>query len=90
MKLTTKPVLHYEITLSLTEQDCFALDAISGYDIDAFITNFYQGLGTAYLKPQEDNLRSLMKNLREIMPGVVSKINNDKRLIVNDEIGRGS
>lgn len=45
-------------TLSINEQELMALDALRGYGIDTFLKVFYEHLGTSYLKPHEDGLRS--------------------------------
>lgn len=53
------------ITIALTEAEAGALDALAGYDIEAFIKTFYEKMGKAYLQPYESGLRSLFRSLQD-------------------------
>ena len=64
MKIDGRPTLHLEIVISLTETEARALDAIAGYDTEAFLKVFYSEMGAAYLQPHEEGLRSLFSAIR--------------------------
>ena len=62
------------VTLELTESEVRALDALFGYGEDRFLQVFYQEMGTAYLKPHENGIRSLHQTIRDITSGPLAKI----------------
>lgn len=53
-----------EVTLVLSEVEAKALDAIVGYGPEQFLKVFYEHLGQAYLKPNEQGLKSLFDSVR--------------------------
>jgi len=58
-----------ELSLSISEKEARALDALAGYGIDSFLEVFYKQLGSVYLKQHEDGLRSLFGVIRaEVVP----------------------
>ena len=65
MKIEGRPELGIDITIRLTESEARALDALAGYDFEAFLDVFYQKMGKAYLQPHEDGLRSLFIAIRD-------------------------
>ncbi len=68
-----RPTVEAKITITLTEDEARALDALVGYGDDAFVKVFYEKLGEHYMKPHEGGLRSLFKSVRSFMPGVLSR-----------------
>lgn len=58
-KFTTNPKIELKITLSLTEDEARALEALAGYGVDPFLKVFYAKMGRHYLEPHEAGLRSL-------------------------------
>lgn len=60
-------------TLTLTEPELAALEALAGYGDDAFLRNFYQLLGRTYLEPHEKGVRTLFRTVREHIPGLLSR-----------------
>lgn len=82
-ELTCNPKLDVTITLKLSESEALALDAISGYDIETFIRTFYEKLGSPYLQPHEDGLRSLFGSVRRLMPSILRRMAK-ARQIFND------
>lgn len=55
--------------MTLGEKEARAFAALAEYGIDAFLKTYYEKLGSAYLKPHEDGLRSLFETIRsEINP----------------------
>lgn len=62
--------VRFAVTLTLTESEARALDALAGYGADAFLEVFYK-LGRAYMEPYEPGLRSLFNSIRG-GPGTLS------------------
>lgn len=75
--------IHTEVkitaTLSLTEGQLRALDALAGYGPDAFFRAFYVKLGTAYMKPFESDMRELMKMIRSHVPDALNGIKEARK-----------
>jgi hypothetical protein len=57
-------VVDVAVELVLNEDELCALDALFGYDLDAFLKTFYAMMGRHYLEPHEAGLRSLAATLR--------------------------
>lgn len=53
-----------ELTLTISEEELRALDALAGYGDDAFIKAFYKVMGESYLKPHERGLRTFLDSIR--------------------------
>ena len=59
MTITINTDIKITATLTLTEGQLRALDAMAGYGADAFLRAFYVKLGKSYMKPFERDLRDL-------------------------------
>lgn len=66
--------IDFSIKLILTVHEAEALDALTEYDINAFLDVFYKHLGKEYLKPNEDGIRSLFAKVKKYLPGEIGKI----------------
>lgn len=55
-------------TLTLTEEELGALDALAGYGHKGFLEVFYEKMGEAYMKPYEKGLISLFETIRSNVP----------------------
>lgn len=53
------PKVEVSATLTLTEEEMRAFDALVGYGVDAFLKVFYEHLGKSYMERHEAGLRSL-------------------------------
>jgi hypothetical protein len=62
-KIDIRPKVEAQITITLSEEEAAALDAITGYGIDAFLGIFYKHMGRTYLQPYEKGLRSLFDSV---------------------------
>lgn len=71
-------------TLVLDEEEMRALDALTGYDIEAFIAMFYSQMGRGYMKPHEAGLRRLFAHIRATVPGVLRQAHK-ARLAFNEK-----
>lgn len=72
-RLTQRPKVEVEVTLRLNEIEMRALDALAGYNYDAFLETFYKHLGRAYLTPHEAGLRSLFDVIRSELPPILKR-----------------
>lgn len=69
------------IKLFITKDEAKALHGIVGYGADAFLEQFYHGLGKAYLQDHEPAMRTLFKKLFEELPVEIHKIETAEKQI---------
>lgn len=72
---TVKIGLDAEITIILSEIEARALYGIFVYDVNIFLKVFYEKMGTAYVKPYEEGVRSLHERIRKLLNGPLWKVN---------------
>jgi hypothetical protein len=60
-EIAVRPKLTMDCTLRLDEMEMGALWALQCYGTDGFIETFYKHMGTTYLRPYEEGLRTLFK-----------------------------
>ena len=73
-QIIIQPSVKFQVTLVLTEQECRALDGLTGYDMDDFLRVFYTHMGKHYLMPHEAALRDFFANVRKTIPGALSDL----------------
>lgn len=78
-KLQVKPTIEVTLTLSLSEQEARALEAVAGYGTDAFLKVFYEHMGKSYLQPHEEGLRSLFESSMGILPLWFQRIDDARK-----------
>lgn len=78
---STKINMNVEVTMTLTEQEARALDAITGYNVEDFIIIFYKHMGKAYLEKYEAGLRSLFHSVRRDLYPKFKSIDEAKKLL---------
>lgn len=61
-------------TITLTEGQLRALDAMVGYGDDAFLKAFYVKLGKHYMSPFERDLRDLFEVIRQTVPQALREV----------------
>lgn len=69
----TTTIVRAQATIIFNEIELRALEAMTGYGIDAFLKVFYAKFGKAYMTPHEEGLRSLFKTIN---PPVDKALNN--------------
>ena len=57
------------------------MQALAGYDLEAFLEVFYTKMGTAYLKPHEAGLRSVFRLFQVEIPACLHKVKEARRLV---------
>lgn len=83
-KLKQQPLVNVTATLEVNEAELRALDALVGYGDDAFLKLFYQHLGTVYMKPHEEGLRSLFAGIRETVPKILKRTNEARAVFIKE------
>lgn len=78
-KLQVKPAIEVTLTLSLSEQEARALEAVAGYGTEAFLKVFYEHMGKSYLQPHEEGLRSLFESSMRILPLWFQRIDDTRK-----------
>jgi len=58
------------------------LEAIFGYNVDAFLRVFYERMGKAYVQPHEDGVRSLHKTIRSVLSAPLSEVDKLRKTVV--------
>lgn len=67
----TTATMTFGATLTLTEVEIRALDALVGYGDDAFLKHFKETLGAAYIRDHEVGLRSAFAAIRtDVLPAL--------------------
>jgi hypothetical protein len=75
-------------TLTLTEQELGALDALAGYGVEGFLTAFYTTMGRSYLQPYEKGLRSLFETITATCPVALSDVRKARQALYEQEEAR--
>lgn len=57
------------VLLELNESEVRALAGIFGYNVDAFLSVFYERMGKSYVEPHEAGVRSLHQTIRGALAG---------------------
>ena len=72
-RLLARPTVEMNVSLVLTSEEVRALDALAGYNVDAFLKVFYAQMGRAYLEPHEAGLRSVFETIRAELPRLMNR-----------------
>ncbi|RSC37315.1 hypothetical protein EGT36_08615 [Agrobacterium sp. FDAARGOS_525] len=81
-KVKNNIAVQFTSTLTLTETEMRALDAIVGYGFDSFIKVFKRDLGENYIQSHEDGARALFATIkREVHPALNEVAEIRKRLL---------
>lgn len=86
-KLVAIPKIDLNVNFQLNESECRALEALSGYDVEAFLKTFYEKMGKHYLQPHEAGLRSLFKSVTENIPFLLSQMDKARDKFKQTERG---
>ena len=74
MTVTIHTDIKITATLTLTEGQLRALDALAGYNHDAFFRAFYVKLGKHYMKPFERDMRDLLNAINKQVPQALAGV----------------
>ncbi|VVE59542.1 hypothetical protein PIN31009_05580 [Pandoraea iniqua] len=78
-KITQRPTVHVGAVFEFSEAEMRALDALTGYGVDAFLEVFYRQLGKTYMQPHEAGLRELFESVREQIPAILQRANEARK-----------
>lgn len=80
-EINFRNIVTVEATLTLTEAEIGALDALAGYGTEAFLNCFYKHMGQAYLKRHEKGLISLFEKIRQTAGPALGSANDARRTL---------
>lgn len=83
-KIVGRPTVKLEVTITLTEEEAGALDALFGYSCDAFLKTFYTEMGRAYLEPYESGFRSLHES-RGLLSGALGRAKKARQIAMEQQ-----
>lgn len=83
-KTTPHAAIELSLTVTLSESEVRALDALMGYGTDDFLKVFYEKMGKAYMQPNETGLRELFKTLRPQCQEAISRIDAARKAFLKD------
>ncbi len=75
-----------EATISLSENELRALEALAGYGTDKFLEVFYENMGKHYLTPHEAGLRSLFESVRGDGRSLLHRIDAAREAVKKDKV----
>lgn len=76
-------------TISFTEGQLRALDALAGYGDDAFFRAFYVKLGKHYMQPFERDMRELFAQVRGTVPTALRQVKEAREALGINGKGKG-
>lgn len=83
-KLNSTIQVQYSATMTVTEAEMRALDALVGYGDEAFIKAFKEKLGKAYLRDHEHGLKSFFGTVRrDVLPAMRDIDTIRKEIVAN-------
>lgn len=85
-EIIQKPKVEVSATMQFSEAELRALDALVGYGSDAFLKVFYEKMGKHYMQPHEAGLRSLFESVRQVVPGILSRTDDARRVFTGERI----
>lgn len=85
-EIVQRPKVEVTATMQFSEAELRALDALVCYGSDAFIKVFYEHMGKHYMKPHEAGLRTLFESVRQIVPGILQRTDDARRVFTGQRI----
>ena len=79
-KITVKPNIDLEFTFTINESEARALDALSGYNIDAFIKVFKEHLGAHYMEKHENGLRTFLTDIKRLLYPSLDRLDEARKI----------
>lgn len=79
-EFTTSAKIELSVTMTVTESEARALEALIGYGTDAFLRVFYKEMGEAYMKPHEAGLRLLFSSVSRSIPNALQRVDAARKV----------
>ena len=80
------PQVEVHATMTFSESELRALDALVGYGFDPFIKVFYEKMGKHYMQPYEAGMRSVFESIRAVVPGILHRTDDARRVFTGERI----
>ncbi len=85
-KFTPHMNINYSVTVTLTEVEARALDALFGYNNKQMLDVFYEHMGKYYMEPHEAGFFSLAESVRTQLQDGLGRVNEAQKVISGDSI----
>jgi hypothetical protein len=73
----------FEMSVTITEAEARALDALSGYDNNAFMEFFYKHMGRHYMEPHDAGMRLFLSSIRGEVAGHIARCDAAREAFAN-------
>lgn len=70
--------MEFILTLTISESEARALNALTVYGFDDFVRVFYEHLGKTYLEPHQAGLKLLFDTVRTELPKQLKRIDQTR------------
>lgn len=84
-KATPAATIELTLSVTLTEAEVRAFDALMGYGTDQFLEFFYKDMGTHYMKPNEAGLRSLFATMKPQCHNAIARVTAARKAFQYEE-----
>lgn len=84
-RIINRAKIEFSSTITLSEIELRALDALVGYGVDSFLARFYTVLGKSYLEPHEAGIRSLFQTIGLHAKPALLEVNQARRILAEAE-----
>ena len=85
-KIEQKPKVGVFALFVLEEQEMAALEALASYNIEYFLSTFYEKMGRSYLEPHEGGLRLLFDSVRRDIPPILRRAKEARDVFSGEKI----
>lgn len=81
MKIISRPEVKLKLVFEVDENEALGLDALVGYDYDAFIKLFKEGLGKHYVEREgaQHGLRNFFETCRKEIPQYLERLESARK-----------
>ena len=62
------------VTLTLSESEARAMEALTVYGVDAFLAGYYKHCGKCYMEPHAQGLKTLFETIKENLPSEIKRV----------------
>ena len=82
------PQITWSTTLTLTEDESRALDAVTGYSTSAFLDVLYEKMGRAYLQPYARGWETFVEAVRSQVVPQLHQIDEARRVLRGERVAQ--
>ena len=81
-RVTNSLSVEFTTTITLTEMEIHALEALVGYGADAFLELFKKTCGVSYIRGAEDGIKTLFHTIARDVAPVHKEIQEAKKALI--------